>query len=325
MAIVMRDVSAALEMTGAADLDTLQVVDAGALAEQYYPLFDPSSPTLVVNLGGVDLGRIGQVLRQAYPGSHEVKLVRGTSQQVRLESLAAEAGATALYVPPLPYPGSYSALQNVSARLRAPNGCPWDRELTWPKLRPFLLEETYELLDALDKGDASKVLEEEGDLLLQISLQAEIATEEGDYRFPEVVARIVDKLIRRHPHVFGEVAVSGTDEVLANWEAIKAQERAKNGEKKSPLASIPPGLPALAQAESYLDRMSRLRPATPPDEPWAPLAKLGPGETLTPELLGEVLFELVAWAMARGVEPESALREANARFAAEVAGGDGET
>ena len=85
----------------------------------------------------------------------------------------------------------------------------------------------------------------------------------------------MDKLIRRHPHVFGEVAVSGTDEVLANWEAIKAEERAKaerpRGAKKSPLASIPPGLPALAQAESYLDRMSRLRPATPPAEPWSPL------------------------------------------------------
>ena len=229
----------------------------------------------------------------------------------------------ALYVPPLPYPGSYSALQNVSARLRAPDGCPWDRELTWDKLRPFLLEESYELLDALDKADPRKVLEEEGDLLLQISLQAEIATENGDYRFPDVIGRIVDKLIRRHPHVYGEVAVSGTDEVLANWEAIKAAERANSepqgGAKKSPLASLPPGLPALAQAESYLDRMSRLRPSTPPAEPWAPLANLSPDEKVTPELLGQVLFDLVAWALARGVESESALREANARFAAEVA------
>ncbi len=249
-----------------------------------------------------------------------------------LSDLADGLGATALYVPPLPYPGSYSALQNISARLRAPDGCPWDRELTWDKLRPFLLEETYELLDALDQGDPHKVLEEEGDLLLQISLQAQIATEEGDYRFPEVVRHIVEKLIRRHPHVFGEVAVSGTDEVLANWEAIKAAERAKSGadstpEKKSPLSGVPKGLPALAQAESYLDRMSRLvksdeprlRASTPPAHPWAPLENLGPGEPLTPEVLGQALFDLVAWSLARGVEAESSLREANARFAAAVA------
>jgi uncharacterized protein YabN with tetrapyrrole methylase and pyrophosphatase domain len=165
-------------------------------------------------------------------------------------------------------------------------------------------------------------LEEEGDLLLQISLQAQIATENGQYRFPEVVRAIVEKLIRRHPHVYGELAVSGTDEVLANWEAIKAAERAKAGaspsEKKSPLASLPKGLPALAQAEAYLDRMSRLRSSVPPTEPWAPLANLGQDEALTSEALGQALFDLVAWAMARGVEAESALREANARFAADV-------
>jgi tetrapyrrole methylase family protein/MazG family protein len=323
MAIVMSDVTAALELLGAPDLDTLQLIEAQALGAQFYPLFDPSSPTLVVNLRGVDLGRIQAVLLQAYPGTHEVKLVAEQGRSVRLDALAEETGAVSLYVPPLSNPGSYSALQNVSARLRAPDGCPWDRELTWDKLRPFLLEEAYELLQALDAGDPRKVLEEEGDLLLQVSLQAQIATENGDYRFPDVVARIVDKLIRRHPHVFGEMEVSGTDEVLANWEAIKAAERATSGEKKSPLASIPSGLPALAQAESYLDRMSRLRASTPPSDPWAPLTNLGADEALTPEVLGQVLFDLVAWAMARGVEAESALREANARFAAEVAAAQG--
>ncbi len=336
MAIVMSDVMTAVELLGSPSLDTLQLIDATALAEQYYPLVDPSSATLVLNLAGLDLARIRQVLLQAYPGSHPVTLLQGgVKADVPLAELATAApagpaavvGPDALYVPGLPYPSSYSALQNVSARLRAPNGCPWDRELTWDKLRPFLLEETYELLDALDQADPQKVLEEEGDLLLQISLQAQIATEKGDYRFSDVVRHIVEKLIRRHPHVYGEVAVSGTDEVLSNWEAIKAQERAQNGApqaKKSPLSGVPKGLPALAQAESYLDRMSRLRtgsPSTQPDarEPWGPLANLGSDEALTPELLGQVLFDLVAWAMARGVEAESSLRETNARFAAEVA------
>jgi uncharacterized protein YabN with tetrapyrrole methylase and pyrophosphatase domain len=319
MAIDLNEAGRALELLGAPNVDTLQLIDAGALAGQYYPLFDPSSPALVLNLAKADGERLRAVLLQAYGPDHPVKLVAEGARELRLDELGDPAGATALYIPPLPYPGSYAALQNVAARLRAPDGCPWDRELTWAKLRPFLLEETHELLDALDAEDPRKVMEEEGDLLLQIALQAQIATENGQYRFPDVARHIVEKLIRRHPHVFGEVAVSGTDEVLANWEAIKAAERQKSGEKKSPLANIPKGLPALAQAEAYLDRMSRLRSSTPPMEPWAALANLGKDENLSPETLGQALFDLVAWAMARGVEAESALREANARFAAEVA------
>ncbi len=318
MGIDLNEANRALALLNAGELDALQLIDARELAKQYYPLFDPSSPTLVMNLAAADIERIMAVLLQAYPGSHRVTLVGDGAREVQLEELPQSVGAWALFVPPLPYAGGYAALQNVSARLRAPDGCPWDRELTWAKLRPFLLEETHELLDALDAEDPRKVLEEEGDLLLQISLQAQIATENGQYRFPEVVRAIVEKLIRRHPHVFGEVAVSGTDEVLANWEAIKAAERAKSGEKKSPLASIPKGLPALAQTEAYLDRMSRLRSSAPPSEPWAALANLGQDEPLTSETLGQALFDLVAWAMARGVEAESSLREANARFAAQV-------
>ena len=125
MAIVMSEVTAALELLGAPSLDTLQVIDAAALAEQYYPLFDPSSPTLVLNLQGADLGRIRQVLLQAYPGGHEVQVVRrGQRRRCGSRTWRRTVGATALYVPPLPYPGSYSALQNVSARLRAPGRLP---------------------------------------------------------------------------------------------------------------------------------------------------------------------------------------------------------
>jgi len=320
MSISLSEASAALEVLGQPALDALQLIDCAALVQQYYPLFDPSSPTLVLGLDPSSLDRIRGVLLQTYDSDHPVTLVGERAAAIPLGELGREApAASALFVPPLPSPGSFAALQNISARLRAPDGCPWDRELTWDTLRPFLLEETYELLAALDARDPRKVLEEQGDLLLQIALQAQIASETGQYRFPQVVGHIVDKLIRRHPHVFGEVAVNGTDEVLANWEAIKAAERAQNGEKRSPLAGIPPGLPALAQAESYLDRMSRLRPAQPPAEPWAVLADLPPGEPVTAETLGQVLFDLVAWAMAHGLEAESALREANAAFAAEVA------
>lgn len=319
MTISMPEVLAALATLELPPLDALQLVDAEALAQQHYPLTNPSAPTLIAGVRQAGLPAIRQLLLQAYEPAHAVTLVGEAPLTLPLERLDGTLAGSMLYVPPRSTPGSYEALQNICAQLRAPDGCPWDRELTWDTLRPFLLEETHELLAALDAGDPRKVMEEQGDLLLQIALQAQIATENGNYRFPDVIAHIVTKLIRRHPHVFGEVPVSGTDEVLANWEAIKAAERAANGEKRSPLAGVPAGLPALAQAESYLDRMSRLRPATPPTAPWQALAGLRPGERLTPGVLGQALFDLVDWALARGVAAESALREANARFAAQVA------
>jgi uncharacterized protein YabN with tetrapyrrole methylase and pyrophosphatase domain len=190
--------------------------------------------------------------------------------------------------------------------------------LTWAKLRPSLLEETYELLAALDAGDEARVAEELGDLLLQIGLQTQIAAEEGRFRLPDVIRGIVGKLIRRHPHVFGDASVSGTAEVLANWEAIKRAERQSNGGKRSPLAGVPVGLPALAQADAYLDRMSRLRTLHAAAAPWTILAETRPGEPISAETVGEALFGLVAWARARGIDAESALRAANARYAAQI-------
>ena len=159
-------------------------------------------------------------------------------------------------------------------------------------MRASVLEEAHELLDALDTDDPAKVAEELGDLLLQVALLTQIATEEGHFRFPEVIAHIVAKLIRRHPHVFGDVEVSGTDEVLANWEAIECAERAANGDaaqKRSPLAGIPKGLPTLAQAEAYQDRMSRLREVIALDHAWSILADLPADAALTPELVGNTL------------------------------------
>ncbi len=161
---------------------------------------------------------------------------------------------------------------------------------------------------------------------MQVALLTQIATEEGRFRLPDVIAHIIAKLIRRHPHVFGDAQVSGTDEVLANWEAIKRAERAASSDvavgdsqKRSPLAGVPKGLPALAQAEAYLDRMARLREVAAPDAPWTILANLPADVAPTSELVGEALFNFVAWARARGVESESALRMINARYAAQVA------
>jgi tetrapyrrole methylase family protein / MazG family protein len=308
-------------------LASLQIIDAEALADQRYPHCDPAAPVLVLGLTNVgQVTKIATALLLAYPASQPCALLDDAGRrELTLGELASQvnfAARACLWIAPLASPGDYAALQDVVARLRAPDGCPWDRELTWVKIRASVLEEAHELLDALDADDPGKVAEELGDLLLQVALLTQIASEEGRFRFPEVVAHIVAKLIRRHPHVFGDVEVSGTEEVLANWEAIKRAERAANGDaaqKRSPLAGIPKGLPALAQAEAYLDRMSRLRELTAPDAPWSILADLPADAALTPELVGDALFNLVAWARARGVESESALRETNARYAARVA------
>lgn len=303
-------------------MESLQVVAAETLAQQHYPRFDPAQPALILNLTETTRpARLHQVLAQAYPPEHTLLLLQGTiAQKITLASLAdAAATGDALFIMPLETPASYETLQDVVAHLRAPEGCPWDRALTWEKLRATLLEETYELLAALDAQDTRKVLEEQGDLLLQIAMQAQIAAEEGHFRVPDVIAHVVEKLIRRHPHVFGGLHLKDANEVLVNWEAIKAAERAQNGEKRSPLAGVPAGLPALAQAEAYLDRMSRLRPVATPPTPQAILAGLPPDAPPTPEQVGEILFGLVAWAMAYGIEAESALRQANARFADRIA------
>ncbi len=305
-----------------AAMESLQVMDAAALTGQYYPRFDPGQPTLILGItNATDLERAHQVLAQAYPPEHTLIFLRGAAaHELTLADLAAPTSVgDALLIPPLPTPASYEALQDVIAHLRAPEGCPWDRALTWEKLRATLLEEAYELLAALDAHDARKVLEEQGDLLLQIAMQAQIAAEAGLYRVPDVIAHVVEKLVRRHPHVFGDLDLKDADEVLANWEAIKAAERAKNGEQRSPLAGVPAGLPALAQAQAYLDRMSRLRSASSPKTPAAIVADLPRDLPPTAEQVGTLLFELAAWALFHGIDAESALRQANARFAEQVA------
>lgn len=299
---------------------SLQIIAAEELARQYYPHLDPGQPALIIGL--TDAGqatRIRDALLRAYPPDHVITARQGPARvAVLLGALADSPLPTSLLIPPLAQPAAYEALQDIAAHLRSPEGCPWDRALTWDKLRASLLEETHELLAALDANDAARVKEELGDLLLQVSLQAQIATEEGRFRFGDIVAGIVAKLIRRHPHVFGDAVVSDTAEVLANWEAIKAAERRNNGEKRSPLAGVPKGLPALAQAQAYLDRMSRLQKLRTPAAPGAILADLPADAPVTAGQLGDALFELAAWALARDLDAESALRAANARFAAAV-------
>jgi MazG family protein len=149
-------------------------------------------------------------------------------------------------------------LVDIMARLRAPGGCPWDHEQTPESLRPYLLEETYEVLDAIDRGDPAALRDELGDLLLQVVFHAEIAREAGRFSIADVARAIAEKLVRRHPHVFADVAVRDADEVVRNWQQIKAAERRSSNGDTSVLAGIPRALPALARAEKVGDRLSHV-------------------------------------------------------------------
>jgi XTP/dITP diphosphohydrolase len=189
----------------------------------------------------------------------------------------------------------------VMDRLRT--GCPWDAEQTHASLAPFLLEETYEALEALDSGDAAAIREELGDVLLQVVFHARVAAERGDgsgYTIDDVADGIIAKLTRRHPHVFGDVTVSGADEVTDNWDAIKAAERAAaGGGPASALDGVPLGQPALALAAALQRRAER---AGAPAE----LAELAGGVSE----IGAELFALAARARGAGLDPELELRSA---------------
>jgi tetrapyrrole methylase family protein/MazG family protein len=160
---------------------------------------------------------------------------------------------------------SINRLLKIMARMRAPGGCPWDREQTMGTLKQYLLEECYEVIDAIDSGNPDKHADELGDLLLQVVFQAQIAKEKGQFNFNDVVKRICAKLVRRHPHVFGKLKAASPEEVLRNWEKIKNREKAsarKNGSssgvKPSVLNDLPRHLPALHKAHQFQQRLARV-------------------------------------------------------------------
>src|ERR1700682_2526000 len=157
-----------------------------------------------------------------------------------------------------PYSPGITAIFEVVARLRAPGGCPWDREQTHESLRPYLLEETYELLEAIDAGDDAKIMEELGDLLLQVAMHAEIAAEQSRFDATQVSEAVAAKMVARHPHVFGTTSVADADEVLRNWEHQKLSEARKAGRDDSVVDRVPASLPALAWALGLQKRAARV-------------------------------------------------------------------
>ena len=221
-----------------------------------------------------------------------------------------------------PYSPGIASLFEVVARLRAPDGCPWDREQTHESLRPYLLEETYELLEAIDSGDDTKMKEELGDLLLQVAMHAEIAAQEGRFDAAQVSEAAAAKMVARHPHVFGDVSVANSDEVLRNWEHNKEREAHRAGrEEESVVDRVPVTLPALAWALGLQKRAARVGfdyasasdSAEAVAEEARELAEANDPHAAFDEL-GDLLFAVVSLSRRLKVNPEDALRVAGQRF-----------
>jgi MazG family protein len=220
-----------------------------------------------------------------------------------------------------PYSPGIGAIFEVVHRLRAPDGCPWDKEQTHESLRPYLLEETYELLEAIDAGDDGKMREELGDLLLQVAMHAEIAAQEGRFDAAQVSEAVAAKMVKRHPHVFGTTEVADADEVLRNWEHQKAHEARKEGRDESVVDRVPATLPALAWALGLQKRAARVgfdystpRAAAESVAEEAQELANETDERRVFEEMGDLLFAIVSLARTLKVNPEDALRVAGQRF-----------
>jgi tetrapyrrole methylase family protein/MazG family protein len=314
-------------------LDGLQLHDAETIAHMHHPPLNPDVPALLAQVySSAVASDVKLTLANQYPETHEVTLVysAGTPEQ-RLERVPLYAldrqpvdHLTSLYVPPLQRRGSFEYFQEIMAHLRSPEGCPWDRRQTHESLRSYLLEETYEVLEALDSGDLELLKRELGDLLLQIVFHAQIAVEAGEFSMADVIAYTCQKLIRRHPHVWGDVQVDDPAQVHANWDQIKRQERAAEGSaaaQPSALDGVPKALPALAAATALHARAART--GFEWDRVEDVIAKVreeleelvsADGAEQRREEFGDVLSSLVNLARWYDLDPESALRESNAKF-----------
>jgi len=335
--VAVRSVDDLLAAAGLDPADGVQLVAAHRLAAV---AFDPSLPLVVLQArdaaadGETLPGRHArrgprEVLLALYPHAHPVlPLPDGAPRP--LESLTDEELAAGDWLlaplPPLDNLASPHGMAAISARLRAEDGCPWDRRQTHESLRPFVLEEAYETVDAIERGGPAELAEELGDLFLQIILHAQLSAEDGAFDLTDVYRTLGAKIVRRHPHVFGDVEVADAAEVLRNWEKIKASERADAGASPSPFAGIARALPALPASREIQERASSLGWDWPAiDGVWEKVAEElqelheageAGDEARDQRLheLGDVLFATVNLARWLKLDPEEALRAANRRW-----------
>ncbi|MBF8262592.1 MAG: yabN [Parachlamydiales bacterium] len=186
-------------------------------------------------------------------------------------------------------------LLQIADRLLGPGGCPWDREQTLLTLQKYLLEETHELIEAIDRDDSGQIVEEMGDVLFSLIFIGKLGEKANRFTFNDAVQCVCEKLIRRHPHIFAGVSVNGVDDIVQNWEAIKKKEK----ERKTIFEGIPPTLPILARAQKMIEKLQRHKSS---------LAPIGSGQKVSEEEVARRLWELLGQAQSSGVDAESALR-----------------
>jgi len=323
------------ELLAAAGLDPASGIQVVAAVRLPSIAFDPSLPLIVLRGGGAGETLPGRhahrgaisVLRALYPPEHPlVRLSDGGTVSLHDLDDATLAGDD-WHVPALEAVENLASphgMAAISARLRAPDGCPWDRRQTHLPLRPYLLEEAYETVDAIENGSSADLAEELGDLLLQVILHAQFAAEEGAFDLTDVYRSIAGKIVRRHPHVFGELQVDSVEQLMTTWETIKAGEREEAGKAdEGAFGGIARALPALPASREIQERASALG--------WDWEAIAGVWEKVSEELdelrdaatdeerlheIGDVLFALVNLSRWMKVDPEEALRAANHRWVA---------
>jgi tetrapyrrole methylase family protein/MazG family protein len=306
----------------------LILLDARTLSTGHVPPYPPDMPVLLTNVNSHDLLlRVQNILLTTYPGEHVIYVADGgRKKEERLETINGDdfSEAAHFYIPPLGEGTSFESFAEIVAHLRAPYGCPWDREQTHETLRKHLLEESYEAISAIDSGDFTDMREEFGDLLLQVVLQSQIANEERQFNINQVIQGIHSKIVRRHPHVFGDLELDGVQGVLANWEKLKEKERGEKKEKseqkeeKGLLDGVPLALPALSQAQEYQDRAARVGFDWPEiegvlDKVREEIEEIKNAETdfeLASEI-GDLLVNVARW---KHIDAESALRGTNMKF-----------
>jgi tetrapyrrole methylase family protein/MazG family protein len=342
----------ALAAVGCVDTRWLQVLDAeyiallgseNAVGETAEPSTTlpwraplPVAPLLISNLHDRSMTvPITRWLQRFYPPRHAIHILRinGSAacpaQTLPLDQLTGLTDIdrhTVLYIPPLTdieNARTFTGIMQLTRRLRGPGGCPWDREQTQESLKPYLLEETYEVLDALDAGDPALIAEEFGDLLYQITINAQVAAEHGAYTIEDVIENVITKLVGRHPHVFGDVELTSAQDVRHAWESFKQRQKPK---RSSVLEGIPRGLPALPQSNLMQKRAASIGFVWPGideviakvkeelEEVRREITACAPAQRQREEL-GDLLFALVGIARQQRIDPEEALRLANHKFA----------
>ncbi len=311
----------------------MTLMDSFDVGNANFPQFPPNKPVLISQIySRMIASEVKQTLLEIFDDFHPVKLIHaaGTKQESIEEIPLYEMDRskkigipTSLYIEPMKKYTSFEEFQEIIAHLRAPDGCPWDREQDHKTLRPHLLSETYELLSALDEENMDHVKEELGDLLLQIVLHSQIASEFGEFTMSDVINGISEKLIRRHPHVFTDLNVDNVETVLTNWEKIKEAERAQNGKTKENgiLSGVPADYPALAQSQQIQDRAARVGFDWNTIEPviqkiHEEVDEISAAEDPDSRLkeLGDLLFAIVNLIRWYKGDAESILRESNLKF-----------